>query len=112
MKHECKHEEPAKAAPAAETAPAPEAAPAGPDRVILFATSTCPNCKMAKRFLDQAAIRYDVILANEDVAAADLYDIRQAPTLVVIRDGKMEKFVNVSNIRRFIEESAGVPVEA
>ena len=113
MNHQCKHEEPAKAAPAAETAaPAPEAAPAGPDRVILFATSTCPNCKMAKRFLDQAAIRYDVILANEDVAAADLYDIRQAPTLVVIRDGKMEKFVNVSNIRRFIEESAGVPVEA
>ncbi len=112
MSHQSKHEEPAKAAPAAEAAPAPEAAPAGPDRVILFATSTCPNCKMAKRFLDQAAIRYDVILANEDVAAADLYDIRQAPTLVVIRGGKMEKFVNVSNIRRFIEESAGVPAEA
>ena len=91
--------------------PAPAAAGAS-DRVILFATSTCPNCKMAKRFLDQAAIRYDVILANEDVAAADLYDIRQAPTLVVIRGGKMEKFVNVSNIRRFIEESAGVPAEA
>jgi ribonucleoside-triphosphate reductase len=88
------------------TKPAPAAA--GPDRVILFATSTCPNCKMAKRFLDQAGIRYDVILANEDIAAADMYGIRQAPTLVVIRDGKMEKIENVSNIRRFIEESAAV----
>ena len=85
--------------------PAPAAAGAS-DRVILFATSTCPNCKMAKRFLDQAGIAYDVILANEDIASADLYGIRQAPTLVVIRGGKMEKFENVSNIRRFIEESA------
>ncbi len=89
--------------------PAPAAAGAS-DRVILFATSTCPNCKMAKRFLDQAGIAYDVILANEDIAAADLYGIRQAPTLVVIRGGKMEKFENVSNIRRFIEESAAVAV--
>ena len=78
--------------------------------MILFATSTCPNCKMAKRFLDQAGIRYDVILANEDIASADLYGIRQAPTLVVISGGKMEKFENVSNIRRFIEESAAVAV--
>ena len=76
------------------------------DRLILFATSTCPNCKMAKRFLDQAGLRYDVILANEDIASADLYSIRQAPTLVVVRGGKMEKFENVSNIRRFIEETA------
>ena len=98
-------------APAHESSEHPVQKPAptaGPDRVILFATSTCPNCKMAKRFLDQAGIRYDVILANEDIAAADLYGIRQAPTLVVIRDGKMEKIENVSNIRRFIEESAAV----
>ncbi len=87
--------------------PAPAAAGTA-DRVILFATSTCPNCKMAKRFLDQAGVRYDVILANEDIASADLYGIRQAPTLVVVRGGKMEKFENVSNIRRFIEESAAV----
>ena len=89
--------------------PVEKPAPAGSsDRVILFATSTCPNCKMAKRFLDQAGVAYDVILANEDIASVDLYDIRQAPTLVVIRGGKMEKFENVSNIRRFIEESAAV----
>ena len=63
-----------------------------------------------RQLADQAAIRYDVILANEDIAAADLYGIRQAPTLVVVRGGKMEKFENVSNIRRFIEESAAVAV--
>jgi len=104
------HDGPAHEDPAHPVETAAPAAAGAQDRVILFATSTCPNCKMAKRFLDQAAIRYDVILANEDVASADLYDIRQAPTLVVIRGGKMEKFVNVSNIRRFIEESATVPV--
>ncbi len=111
MHHAVQHHE----APAHESTehpvekPAPAAAGAS-DRVILFATGTCPNCKMAKRFLDQAGIAYDVILANEDIASVDLYDIRQAPTLVVIRGGKMEKFENVSNIRRFIEESAAVAV--
>jgi ribonucleoside-triphosphate reductase len=100
-------------APAHESAerPVEKAAPTGsPDRVILFAASSCPNCKMAKRFLDQAGVRYDVILAYEDPAAVDLYGIRQAPTLVVVSNGKMEKFENVSNIRRFIEESAAVAI--
>ena len=66
--------------------------------------------EFGEKLVDQAAIKYDVILANEDIAAADLYGIRQAPTLVVVRGGQMEKFENVSNIRRFIEESATVPV--
>ena len=79
------------------------------DRIILFATSNCPNCKMARRFLDQAAIDYEIIFANEDIASSDLYGIRQAPTLVVIRGGKKEKYENISNIRRFIEEDVFNP---
>ena len=73
------------------------------DSLILFKTETCPNCKMAERFLDEAGIIYDKVFANKDVDAAKKYGIMQAPTLVVIRDGNAEKVVGVSNIRKLIE---------
>ncbi len=74
-----------------------------PDRIMLFKTATCPNCKMAERFLDAAGIAYDKIYANEDVEATNRYGITAAPTLVVIKDGQAQKIVNVSNIRKFID---------
>ncbi len=74
------------------------------DHLILFSTKTCPNCKMAKVFLDKAGIAYDVVLANEDIETSDRYGVRQAPTLIVEKDGKTEKIVNVSNIRKYIEQ--------
>jgi len=82
----------------------------GMDHLILFSTATCPNCKMAKRFLDEAGLSYDVVLANEEVEKAKAFNIRQAPTLVVMNNGKTTQYVNVSNIRRYIEESSTVPV--
>ncbi len=73
------------------------------DRIILFKTETCPNCKMAERFLDGAGIAYEKIYANKDIEATNHYGITQAPTLVVIKDGAVQKIVNVSNIRKFID---------
>ncbi len=73
------------------------------DRIILFKTETCPNCKMAERFLDGAGIAYDKIYADKDVEATNHYGISAAPTLVVIKDGQAQKIVNVSNIRKFID---------
>ncbi len=75
------------------------------DRVILFATTTCPNCKMAARFLDTAGISYEKVYADENKALAEEYGIQQAPTLIVIKDGKAEKIVNLSNIRAFTERA-------
>ncbi len=75
----------------------------GEDKLILFKTDTCPNCKMAERFLDGAGISYEKIYANRDVEATNAYGIKQAPTLVVIKNGVAEKIVNVSNIRKFID---------
>ena len=31
------------------------------------------------------------------------FDVMQAPTLVISKNGKLEKIVNVSNIKKFIE---------
>ncbi len=73
------------------------------DRIILFKTETCPNCKMAERFLDAAGIAYEKIYANQDVEATNHYGITAAPTLIVIKDGQAQKIVNVSNIRKYID---------
>ena len=75
----------------------------GQTRVTLFATETCPNCRIAKTFLDKANIAYDVVICEKEEDKAIAMDIRQAPTLVVEKDGKVDKFVNLSDIRRFID---------
>ncbi len=73
------------------------------DKIILFASKTCPNCKMAAKFLDDAGVKYEKVLADENPAMANEFDIHQAPTLVVISGGKAEKIVNLSNIRAYTE---------
>ncbi len=73
-------------------------------KLILFATKTCPNCRMAKIFLEKAGLDYEVIFANEEIEEANRYDIRQAPTLVIVNaDKTAEKVVNISNIRKYID---------
>lgn len=73
------------------------------DKIILFATRTCPNCKMAVQFLNKAGIAFEEIFADENADMANKFEIRQAPTLVVIKGGVAEKIVNLSNIKGFIE---------
>ena len=67
----------------------------------LFTTKTCPNCKIAKQMLKNET--YQVIDAEENQELVSKYGIMQAPTLVVIEDGKMKKYVNASNIKRYID---------
>ena len=72
------------------------------DAVYLFATPTCPNCKIAGVTLDKAGIAYEKIYANEQPEMAAEYGIKQAPTLVVISDGEVSKFTGVSDIKKYI----------
>ena len=71
---------------------------------ILFATPTCPNCKAASMLLDKAGVPYVKMMANENPELVAKYDIKTAPTLVVITDGKVSKHVNLSNIKAFAEK--------
>lgn len=67
----------------------------------LFTTKTCPNCKIAKQMLKDE--NYQVIDAEENQELVSKYGIMQAPTLVVIEDGNIKKYVNASNIKRYID---------
>ena len=73
-------------------------------KVMLFTTKTCPNCKIAYTLLDKANIGYEKIDAEAQEDLTMKYGIRQAPTLIVIDDDGYESFVNLSNIKKFIEQ--------
>ena len=103
-------EEPAPA-PAEEPAPAPAEDPAPAEekkntgkRIVLFATRTCPNCRMARVFLDKAGVEYGEIIADEHKELCDRFGVNSAPTLIVVGQEGYEKIVNVSNIKKYINE--------
>ncbi len=90
-------------APAAEAAAqVEESAPAEENRNLLFATATCPNCKIACTFLDKAGFPYEKLLAEDNAELATQLGVKQAPTLVVIKDGVVEKYAGVSDIKKFL----------
>ncbi|MBQ0083322.1 MAG: ribonucleoside triphosphate reductase [Clostridiales bacterium] len=78
-------------------------AKAGNDAVYLFATTTCPNCKIAAAELDKAGVIYNKIYANEDPEAARKFGIKQAPTLVIVENGEIKKFTGVSDIKKYLK---------
>ena len=81
-----------------------EAAGGEGESAYLFTTKTCPNCRLAKSFLDQAGVTYRVVDAEENQELVENYGVCQAPTLVVIQGGKISQFANASNIKKYTEE--------
>ncbi len=75
-----------------------------PDEVkYLFTTKTCPNCSMAKELLKDTA--YVLIDAEENMELTQKYGVMQAPTLVISNGDTVKKYVNVSNITKYVEEN-------
>ena len=70
--------------------------------VYLFTTSTCPNCKIAKQMLEGQ--EYEVIDAEQNPDLVQKYGIRQAPTLVIDDGVHTKKYVNASNIQKYVDE--------
>lgn len=66
----------------------------------LFTTKTCPNCRIAKEFLK--GVDYQVVDAEENPELTGKFGVMQAPTLVLVKDGEVKKYVNASNIKHFV----------
>ena len=73
------------------------------DGNYLFTTATCPNCKMAVTILDKNNVAYSKLLAEENQELVAQFEIKQAPTLVTVKDGKAAKFVGVSDIKKALK---------
>ncbi|MBR5524205.1 MAG: ribonucleoside triphosphate reductase, partial [Clostridia bacterium] len=91
------------AGPKTQDAPVEETTSTLADGVYLFASRTCPNCKIAEALLGKAEIAYTKVLAEENVALTESLGIKQAPTLVVAADGAVEKFVGVADVKKYIQ---------
>lgn len=68
----------------------------------LFTTKTCPNCAMAKEML--AGEDYVLVDAEENVELTQKYGVMQAPTLVVVNGEQSKKYVNASNIQKYVDQ--------
>ena len=75
------------------------------DQIMLFGTKTCPNCAAAKKLLDKAKIKYSFVDAEENVELTNQMGVKQAPTLIEIKKGKVNAICNLSNIKKYVEES-------
>ncbi len=74
------------------------------DGAYLFTTATCPNCKVAAMTLDKAGFAYEKLLADEHAEMATALGIKQAPTLAIVKNGAVEKYTGVSDIKKFLKE--------
>ena len=72
------------------------------DGTYIFATATCPNCKIAYSLLEKAGVNYTKLLANENVELTNALGIKQAPTLVVVSGGEVAKYTGVSEIKKYL----------
>ncbi|MFR5459102.1 MAG: glutaredoxin family protein, partial [Dorea longicatena] len=62
----------------------------------------CPNCRMAKKMLEGEEL--EIIDAEQNPELVKQYGIRQAPTLVITDGVQVKKYVNASNIQKYVDE--------
>ena len=79
------------------------------DIKYLFTTKTCPNCKLVKEYLKN--VPYVTIDAEENMELARRYGVMQAPPLVVVNGDSHKKYVNASNIKKYVDQLTLVGVE-
>ena len=66
-------------------------------------TGKCPTTSGSTPYDFESV--YDKLFAEENADLATKLEIKQAPTLVIVKGDSVEKIVNVSNIRKFAEEA-------
>ncbi|MDD4706289.1 MAG: ribonucleoside triphosphate reductase [Bacilli bacterium] len=73
------------------------------DGLYLFGTKTCPNCKAIIKLLDKENIKYKYIDAEEKVELTKEFNVKKAPTLIIIKNCEVEHINNISDIKKYIE---------
>ena len=76
--------------------------PITPTRVMLFATKTCPKCKIAASMLEKEGIEFEKLYVEDNEDLARGYGLKQAPTLVVESAQGVAKFVEIAGVKDFI----------
>ena len=88
---------------AIEAAPVAEEKPLLADGLYLFASKTCPKCKVAESLLGKGEIAYEKLFAEDNVPLFEALKIKQAPTLVKVSGGEIAKFVGLPEVKAFLQ---------
>ena len=72
-------------------------------KFTLFATKTCPKCKIAAQLLEKKGIEFSKLFVEDNVELAKSLELKQAPTLIVEADGVSEKIADLPAIKAYIE---------
>lgn len=73
------------------------------DGLVLFASKTCPNCKMTKIFMDKLGIKYTELMSEDNMDLIKALNLRTAPTLIKFDKGVVKETVtSYPNIRKYI----------
>jgi ribonucleoside-triphosphate reductase len=78
--------------------------PVGESRAILFATPTCPNCRIACSYMDKAGFSYEKLMADENADLAKQYGVKQAPTLVITDGVNVQKIAGAGAIKQYVSQ--------
>lgn len=81
-----------------------ECAPVAVDnaRVILFARTTCPNCRVVESLFEKAGFEYEKIIADDHLELAKQYGVKGSPTLVITDGVNTERYYDVPEIKKFL----------
>ena len=71
-------------------------------RVMLFATKTCPKCKIAASLLEKDGVEFEKLFVEDNEELARGYGLRQAPTLVVETPEGVRLFTEVQGVKDFL----------
>ena len=91
-------------APAENAEAAAEAECSAVNGVLLFATKTCPNCKAAMKFLDEAGVAYEKRYVEDEKELATSLGLKQAPTLVVSGENGIEKYAGIPGVKEYLKK--------
>ena len=73
-------------------------------KLMLFTTATCPKCKASIPMLEEAGIAVEIINANNEPDKAIKYGVKKAPTLVADDGENVVKYVDITGVKKFIDE--------
>ncbi len=72
------------------------------ERLVLFATKTCPKCKVAAQLLDKEGIKYEKVYHEDEPDFAKRYNTAQAPTLLVFDGENVTTFADIMGVKAYI----------
>ena len=72
------------------------------EKLMLFTTKTCPNCRQAEKLLNEKGIAFEDYDAATSQDLIEKFDIMAAPTLIVTDGENITKYSGIADVSKYI----------